>query len=222
MRKVESIDLIKLNAKLFFSVFSELYLNSTISDKIWELNKTLNEFGKVFIEVSHCRMIEKLYDWVIQIHKKPYTLYEYSYFVVKVANSNVCKENSKSLANRIYTSILKVMDDLIDFNKSLQKPEFQEQLNKKYHYSGPFGVDQSEVENDISKILTTYIYKVEEKEIDELINRVNILKFDKASILLHEIKQEFEECINIYLNSPRVKRDDVFKWLSKIHQKTTY
>lgn len=62
MRKEESSDLIKLNSRLFFSVVSELYLNTAISEKILELNKTLNQFGKVLIEVSHSRMIEKLYD----------------------------------------------------------------------------------------------------------------------------------------------------------------
>ena len=219
MRKEEAIDLIKLNSKLFFFVVSELYVNSTIVEKVLELNKTLDQFGKVFIEVSHSRMIEKLFERVSQIQNDHYVLYEYSYFVVKAASSSVLKDNAKNLANRVYSCIMKVMDDLIEYVKTQTSPDFQNQANSKYHYFGPVEVDFNSMEDEISKILAFYISKVEESQVDELINRANILKFDKANILLHEIKQEFEEWVNIYLKSPRVKSEEVFKWLSKIYQR---
>lgn len=128
-----------------------------------------------------------------ELQNTDYVLYEYSCFVVKVASSPVLKENAKNLATRVFSSIIKVMDELIELGKVQPNGNEQDQHSNKYIYYGPFGADLNAMENDIARILTFYIPKVEESKVDELINRANILKFDKANILLHEIKQEFEE-----------------------------
>ena len=146
-------------------------------------------------------------------------VYEYSYFVIRIAASQVWIDNAKVIAIRVYFSILKVMDELIAQASAKPLPEVPEILKRKYYYTGPVGSDPNNVENDILQILHIYSPKFDESEIDELISRAYLLKFDKINVSLYEQKQEFGECIDIYLNSLRIKKDEIFKWLFKLYQR---
>lgn len=127
-------------------------------------------------------------------------------------------DNAKAIANRVYFSIHKVMEELIAQTNAKPQPEVPEILKRKYHYSGPFGFDANNVESNIMQILHIYSLKFDDSEIDELISRASVLKFDKIIVKLYEQKQEFGECIDIYLNSPRIKNDEIFGWLFRLYQ----
>lgn len=49
----------------------------------------MNNEGQAFIPQTHTEIIETIYDSVLVLQTQPYILYEYSYFVIRIAASQV-------------------------------------------------------------------------------------------------------------------------------------
>lgn len=217
MRETEAVELMKLNARTFFSVVSELFLNNFVAESLVELNQNVNDRGEPFIEYTHTKIIETLHDRILLMQKEEYIKFEYSYFIVQIAASDFCKTHAAELSHRVYFSIKNTLEEFINLKDAKDPSPLG--LKKKYYYVGPEGMDPKKVENEILLILPTYTQKMDDGELEDLIFCANELKFDMIKIHLYEQKQEFDRCIDIYLNSPRVKKQEVFKWLFRLNQK---
>lgn len=74
---------------MYLLIVSELFLNSYVSGKICELNKFINSEGEALIPQTHTEIIDTIYDTVLVLQNQPYILYEFSYFIIRIAAAQV-------------------------------------------------------------------------------------------------------------------------------------
>ena len=152
------------------------------------------------------------------IQKEDYIKFEYSYFIIKIADSDFCKENAIELSSKVYNSVLNIMNECI---KLAENPPSKKAMGikSKYIYSGPEGMDLKKTENEILQVIKYYTSKMDNSELNDLVECAEQLKFDRLKIHLYEQKQDFQRCIMIYLESPRVNKGEVFTWLFNLSKK---
>jgi hypothetical protein len=218
LREDEATELMKLDARTFFNVVSGLYLNSYISEILAQKNNELNDKDEPKIPFTHTKIVDILHERVLSIDKQQYIKFEYSYFVIKIADSDFCKENAKDMSEKIYQSAYNIMQEIIKLNDSPKKNPALEVTNR-YKYAGPEGMEIKKIEAEILSVIPYYTPRMDTRELDNLIDSAEQLKLDKLKIHLYEQKQEFGRCIMIYLESDHVKKTDVFQWLFNLSKK---
>ena len=214
MREDEAVELLKLNSRTFFMVSSEIFLNDFVADSLAELNSQLDENGEPVCPYTHMKIVDSLQSKIFLIQNEPHIQFEYSYFIIKIAASRFCKDNSDEFAGKVYNSVLNFLNEFI---KHKETPVSE--LENKYKYAGPDGVSIQKVEEDVLRVLHFYTPKMDNQELGKLIDLAESLKLDHMKIHLYEQKQEFDRCMSIYLESPRVKSDTVFKWLFDLYKR---
>lgn len=88
LREDEATELMKLDARTFFNVVSELYLNSYIAEILAHKNNELNDKGEPKIPYTHTKIVDILNERVLSIDAQQYIAFEYSYFVIRIAESD--------------------------------------------------------------------------------------------------------------------------------------
>jgi hypothetical protein len=205
IREEESSELLRLNSRTFFKVVSELFSNSFIASKLTELNKSLDEAGAAFIPTSHLDIISTLYDRVLAMQNEPHLLFEYSLFIIQICLSDCLKLDAQKV-DHLSTTLHSCLKNIMAAYWDNDKKEKKDPIGRNQKYSGPGNVEQKQVEDDILKILPYYAHEMDDGELEELIYYTNELKFDRMKIQLYEQKQEFDRCVDIYLNSKRISK----------------
>ncbi|CAI2383783.1 unnamed protein product [Moneuplotes crassus] len=218
LREEESTELMRLNARTFFSVVSELFLNPFIAETLLKCNDEDNCGDDEYIPFSHPKIVDILHGHILTIQDQDFIKFEYSYFIIKIADSDYCKENAYELSAKVYSSVINILKECIKYNK---KPKVKDPIKVKriYVYSGPEGMDPEKTENEVLRVIKFYTSTMDVSELDDIIELAEQLKFDKLKIHLYEQKQDFQKCIMIFLESRRVNKKEIFNWLTKLAKK---
>lgn len=103
LREKEATELMKLSSRTFFTIASEMFLNDNVAKAIKDLYITGDEID-LKIPYTHTQIIEILQDHILIIQKEEFIKFEYAYFIIKIAEAQVCKENAKELSIKVHQS----------------------------------------------------------------------------------------------------------------------
>lgn len=191
MREEEATELMRLSSRTFFGVVSELYLNQGIAETLAYYNEEEKVQEGEYIPYSHPKIVDILHQHILKIQDEEFIKYEYSYFIIKIADSDFCKENAYELANKVYQSVVTILQETINLK---EKSKLHDPLkeNRKYIFAGPEGSDPKKTESEILRVIKFYTSKMDVSELDDIIELSEQLKFDKLKIHLYEQKQDFQ------------------------------
>lgn len=88
LRQEEATELMRLNSRTFFTVVSELFLNGFVADTLARHNEEDKVEPEEYIPLSHPKIVEILHQHILTIQDENFIKFEYSYFIIKIADSD--------------------------------------------------------------------------------------------------------------------------------------
>jgi hypothetical protein len=211
-------ELIQVNARSFFTVITEIFLNKHVASMLIELNINKDTSRNLVFGVTHQKIIERFSDIVDALQNVDYIKYEYYYFIIKIALADCFKLYPQRLASKVYDSISYILDDTqayIEQKKAFSN--YKVPLSQKY--IGPNETNLTDLEQEILDILPFYTPHMNGDQLGKIIESSKALKIDRLRIHIYEEQKNYEECIHTYLRSEGCKTEDVFLWLKLLQRK---
>lgn len=211
-------ELIQVNARSFFIVVSEIYLNKQVSSMLVELNEEVDEAGRLTCPTTHQLLTKKLLEITDRLSSTPNIKFEYCYFVIKISLAECYKSNPQQFVAQATSSIQFVLDEILAFYQGDEVNRGSE-TRAANNYIGPGEIELSELEQEILDVLHTYSSFMNGNQLDGIISAAKELKIDKLRIHIYEQRGDFDLCMATYLHSEGCKTEDIFPWLRNLHKR---
>lgn len=214
----DMFELLQVNARSFFLGVSELFLNQVVANTLVQLNNDKDENGVPMIAITLPMIVDRLSEIVSKLSRVRYLEFEFCYFIIKIAISEYYKYTPQSLISKFFKSVDTVLKAMIDFEKDkINDPDIA--ILEENKFIGPNYIELRDLEVDILNAIPFYAPFMEQSELETLVVSSTRLQIHKVSIYIYEQREDFTKCMDIYLNSPGSKREDVFEWLKALSKK---
>lgn len=110
-----SVEFFKVNAKSFFTVVSEIFINSDLSITLAEMNEVNEKGEKSTLIVLLESIIDKLNNTVSTLWDIDNLRFEFCLFILKISCSKWIKENAKQFSPKVTDSILYILTEISNY-----------------------------------------------------------------------------------------------------------